>query len=142
MKKSKNTISKNLPVKLLLSVIVLTLLAFYLKTFFTTGAYFEKTFLKKESSSSETQYIGKSKYGKIKITVKELSSSPRRLSVVYELPNNIKREHTVSFKDGNNDNSRLAIENIKDENDTVILTGGFYDKDKRRTLRRSAKSCF
>ena len=130
MKETKNVLSKSLPLKLLISVIVLALLAFYFKIFFTTGRHFRDTFIKKETSSSETQYVGKNKYGNIKITVKELSPYPKTVTVVYELPNNIKKEHTVTFKkDGNNDSSLLAFENIKDETGNIVFAGGYYDKD-------------
>lgn len=143
MKETKNVISKSLPLKLLLSVIVLAFLAFYLKIFFTKGASFEDTFLKKETSSSETQYIGESKYGDIKITVKETSSSPKTVAVIYELPNNIKKEHTVNYKkDGDNNRNRPAIENIKDETGNVVFTGGYYDKDSSVLLDKSESPVF
>jgi len=140
----KNVISKSIPIKILLSVIVLALLAFYLKIFFTTGAYFEDTFLKKETSHSQIQYIGSNKYGDIKITVKELSSSPKSVEVIYELPNNIKKEYTINFKNDSIDNndSLLTIENIKDEAGNLVFTGGYYDKDSQILLDENKNPVF
>lgn len=127
IKRNEARISKPMFLKALLSAIIIASLIFYFKAFFTKGVYFEDTFLKKESVSSETNYIGKDNYGSIQITVKGLPNMNKSTDVIFNLPNNIRRQYTVNFK--SEDNLDEGIENIKDKNGNIIFSGGKYRKD-------------
>lgn len=111
----------------MLITIVIAVLSLYFKAFYTTGVYFDDTFLKKRVVSSENHYIGKSIYGRIQIIVKELSNKQNSVEVIYYLPNNINRQYTVSFK--NTNEWEQDIENIKDKGGNIIFHGGKFRKD-------------
>ncbi len=130
----KEVISKNIFIKVLLSVFLVIVLIFYFKAFFTTGVYYDGTFLKKEVVSSDTHYVGKSASRGIHITVKGRKNKHNSAEVFYRLPNNINKQYTVNFKDAGNWN--LGIENIKDEAGNIVFEGEYrkdssflFDKD-------------
>lgn len=86
---------KDIFLKIVLPAIVIALLIFYFKAFFTEGAYFNNTFLVKSVVGNERRYIGKSKQGDIYITVKGLEDTHENMEVIYRLPGNINRQYTV-----------------------------------------------
>lgn len=132
----KQIFSKKKYIIILLSILLLLILAIYFKTFFTTGAYFEDTFLKKEVISFDNHYIGKSVYGDIHITVKGIENKHKSADVIYRLPNSINKQYTVNFKDASN--WGLGIENIEDENGKIIFDGE-YKKGDRFLFDKSGK---
>ncbi|MEA4961040.1 MAG: hypothetical protein VB114_05185 [Lutispora sp.] len=121
--KIKQMSSKDIFLKILLPIILLIVLIFYFKAFFTIGAYYERTFLVKEVAASDNHYIGKSKYGDIHITVKGLENEGSSAEVIYRLPNNINKQYIVNFK--NAENWGLGIENIEDEDGNIIFEGEY-----------------
>jgi hypothetical protein len=137
----KKLISKTTFLKVLICTFILVILFFYFRTFFTMGVYFDDAFLKKEIVTSETHYKGKSKYGKIEIIVKGLANKQSIVEIEYRLPNNINKKYIVEFEkvsnlgigidnigDGYVRDSRIGIENIKDEQGNIIFPGGVYEK--------------
>lgn len=112
--------------KLLFAVIIL-LLIFYFKVFFQKGAYFDDTFLKKETISSESHYVGKNKYGDIHITVKGIKDVHKNAEVTYRLPNNINKTYIINYKD---EKDWLAgIESIT-SNDIIMVSLGEYKNSR------------
>lgn len=115
----------------LLKGIILAFLAaaliLYFIVFFTRGAEFDDTFLKKEVVSSDAHYTGKNMYGSIHITVKGIKDVHRSAEVEFRLPNNINRRYTVNFKDPKNWDA--GIENIKGEDGSIVFEGE-YRKDR------------
>lgn len=132
----KQIFSKKKYIIILLSILLLLILTIYFKTFFTTGAYFEDTFLKKEVISSDNHYIGKSMYGDIHIIVKGIENKHKSANIIYRLPNNINKQYTVNFKDASN--WGLGIENIKDGHGKKIFEGE-YKKGDRFLFDKSGK---
>ncbi|HPL53956.1 MAG TPA: hypothetical protein PLW11_07420 [Bacillota bacterium] len=104
--------------KVLLIVVLVIILTFYLKAFFTIGVYYDDAFLKKEQVSSERHYIGKNKYGNLHITVKGLTNKSPEAEVIFKLPKDINKQYTVAFKDAGNWDQ--GIKNIKDGGDIVF----------------------
>jgi len=86
---------KDIFLKIVLPAVVIVLLIFYFKAFFTEGAYFNDTFLVKRVVGTERHYIGKNKQGNIYIIVKGLEDSYESMEVIYRLPGNIDRQYTV-----------------------------------------------
>lgn len=130
----RDIISKNVYTKALFAFFCIVLLILYFKAFFTTGVYFDDSFLKKEVLASDSHYIGKSAHGSIHITVKGLKNKHGSAEVIYRLPNNINKRYTVNFK--NAGNWDMGIENIKDEAGNIVFEGEYrkdsnflYDKD-------------
>lgn len=115
----------------LLKGIILAFLAaaliLYFIVFFTRGAEFDDTFLKKEVVSSDAHYMGKNMYGSIHITVKGLKDVHRSAEVIFRLPNDINRRYTVNFQDPKNWDA--GIENIKGEDGSIVFEGE-YRKDR------------
>ncbi|HOO12814.1 MAG TPA: hypothetical protein PK684_07665 [Bacillota bacterium] len=107
---------------LLLAVLALALI-FYFMAFFTRGAEFDDTFLKKEVVSSDAHYMGKNMYGSIHITVKGIKDVHRSAEVEFRLPNNINSRYTVNFKDPKNWDA--GIENIKDGDGNIVFEGEY-----------------
>lgn len=137
----RNLISKITLLKVLICAFIIVILFFYLKTFFTTGVYFHDAFLKKQVLCSEIHYTGTTKYGKAQIIVKGLVNKESIIEVDYILPNNINKNYKVEFENIFNSeidmgdiediyvrDSRVGIENIKDEDGNVIFPGGVYKK--------------
>lgn len=96
--------------------------------FFTVGAYFNDTFLKKEVVSDETHFIGKNKYGNINITVKGkvVENEKSSADVIFMLPNNINKQYKVYFNYYQWDVG--AIE-IKDEKENTLFEGKYRKND-------------
>lgn len=135
----RQMISKSIFLKVLLCIFVIAVMIFYFKAFFTTGVYFNDTFLKKKVVNSDSHYIGESLYGTIHITVKGVKNKDRYADVIYSLPNGIHMQYTVTFKDASNWD--LGIVNIKDEKGNIIFEGfeGEYDKDSPFLYDKSGK---
>ncbi len=115
----------------LLKGIILAFLAaaliLYFIVFFTRGAEFDDTFLKKEVVSSDAHYTGKNMYGSIHIIVKGIKDVHRSAEVIFRLPNDINRRYTVNFQDPKNWDA--GIENIKGEDGSIVFEGE-YRKDR------------
>lgn len=126
IRRIKQIISTNIYLKILFYACVIVVVSFYFKVFFTTGVYFDDTFLKKEVENSESHYIGKSIYGDISIIVKGLKNKQNSAKVIYRLPNDINMQYTVSFE--NTSNRNLSIVSVKDEKGNIIFEGK-YNKD-------------
>lgn len=107
---------------LLLAVLAVALI-FYFIVFFTKGAEFDDTFLKKEVVSADAHYMGRNMYGSIHITVKGLKDVHRSAEVIFRLPNDINRRYTVNFKDPKNWDA--GIENIKDGDGNIVFQGEY-----------------
>jgi len=122
----KQIVSRNLYLKILLYACVIVVMLFYFRDFFTTGIYFDGTFLKKEVEHSDIHYIGKSAYGDIYITVKDLKNEQSSAEVIYRLPNEIAMQYTVIFE--NTSNWESGIVSVKDEKGNIIFEGE-YNKD-------------
>ncbi|MBB6217153.1 hypothetical protein HNQ80_003259 [Anaerosolibacter carboniphilus] len=102
----------------------MAILILYFKTFFTTGVYFDDTFLKKEAEGSDTHYVGKSKHGDFHhITVKKGIDQQSGVDVIYRLPNDLNKKYTVTFRDAVN--LEIGIESIKNEEGNIIFEGEY-----------------
>jgi len=142
IEKIKQLTSRITFLKVLICTAIMVILIFYFKTFFTTGAYFDEAFLKKQVLSSENHYKGKNKYGSIEIIVKGLVNKQSSVAMDYRLPNNINKKFIVNFEDISNldtsvenivdkyvGNPGIGIKNIKDEDGNTVFPGGVYKKD-------------
>ncbi|MFC5466932.1 hypothetical protein [Lederbergia graminis] len=111
--------------KVLLFTLLLILIVFYFKTFFSYGIYFgeDNTFLKKKTLSSETYYSGSNWSGDFKIIIKGEKDAHSRAEVLFELPNNIHRRYTVTFEDASHWD--YGIRNIKDSKGNIIFEGKY-----------------
>jgi len=87
---------------LILIFIGVLLVGLYLKTFYTEGAYFEGVFLRKETKTSASYYIGSHEECDIRIVVDALRNTGDSVSVRYSLPNNIDENYKVDFITANN----------------------------------------
>lgn len=134
--KIKETISTNKILLATLIIILIIMLIFYCKVFFTKGVYFDDVFLKKEVISSDTHYIGKTNAGNIHITVKGVNDKQGDVDVIYSLPNNINEKYTVVFKDSNDLKSRSF--HIKDESGEIVFEGE-YNKNRLFLLDKKGK---
>lgn len=139
--KIKQMISTNIFLKALLCICIVVIAVFYFKTFYTTGIYFEDTFLKKEVVNSDNHYRGESAFGTIHITVKGQKNKQGNVDVIYRLPNDIYKQYTVNFKDAGNWD--LGITSIEDVDGNIIFEGeyrkGSYvliDKDGKPFIER------
>ncbi len=110
--------------KVLFAILIVITLILYLKYFFTTGVFYDDTFLKKQGEYTDIQYIGKTKQGKIQISVKALTDKQNSIDVIFRLPNDINKQYNVSFKDA--DYSGYGNLNIKDENGNTVFRGQYY----------------
>lgn len=126
IRRIKQIISTNTYLKILFYACMIIVILFYFRVFFTTGVYFDDTFLKKEVEHSDNHYIGKSIYGDISITVKGLKNEQSSAKVIYRLPNDINMQYTVTFE--NTSNRNLSIVSVKDEKGHIIFEGK-YNKD-------------
>jgi hypothetical protein len=123
----KQDIERNRLLKGIILASLALALIFYFMAFFTRGAEFDDTFLKKEVMSSDAHYMGKNMYGSIHITVKGIKDVHRSAEVEFRLPNNINSRYTVNFKDPKNWDA--GIENIKDGDGNIVFEGE-YRKDR------------
>ncbi len=124
--KIKQLIGKNKLFRIALIILITALLGLYFLAFFTTGANYEDTFLKKEVVSSETHYVGKSLWGTIHITVKSLDDTRNSFNVTYRLPNDIHKVFTVDFTGNGNLGQGIRI---KDESDNLLFEGEYRKGD-------------
>jgi hypothetical protein len=120
----KKIITDKKSVKILIGCILILGAIFYLKIFFTKGAYFDGVFLKKESIEGEKHYIGKSVNGDIHIIVKELESEKGNIDVIYKFPNDIVKSYSVSFKESSKGHKRIET-TVKNEMGNVIFEGTY-----------------
>lgn len=111
--------------RFLLAILVLIGLFFYLRYFFTTGVFYDDTFLKKQGEYPDVQYIGKVKQGKIQISVKALNEKQNSIDVSFRLPNNINKQYNVSFKDIAGWGLRNII--IKDYDSNLVFEGQYEE---------------
>lgn len=131
-------LKNNTLIKKILLILIILITFLYLKSFFTTGVYFNGTFLKKVVESSETHYVGKDKQGDIHITVigKAYDTMESKAEVIYNLPNNINKRYIVYFN--YIDKWVLGTVEIKDEKGSTIFEGRYnkgsitmYDKNNK-----------
>lgn len=108
----------------------------YFKAFFTTGIFFNGTFLKKETLLNETHYIGKDKQGDIKITVlgKADYNNESEAKVTFSLPNDVVKSYRVYLN--HTDKWAQGSVEIEDEKNNTVFEGRYikgssllYDKD-------------
>lgn len=98
---------------------------FYLKAFFTKGAYFEEVFLKKEVIGDENNYTGKSIDGDIHIIVNKAEEEKGNIKETFKLPNNMIRKYNVKFEgDIYQDRKTQTITNEVGE---VIFEGSYRE---------------
>lgn len=125
--------------KIVVPAIVIVLLIFYFKAFFTEGAYFNDTFLVKSVVGAERHYIGKSRQGGIHITVKGLEDTHESMEVIYRLPGNVNRQYTVML---NHENKWFpSIEKIIDKDGNIIFEGE-YKKGQQYMVDKNGKPLF
>lgn len=123
--KIKQLTQKSKILKIILMAILIAIIIFYLKIFFTKGVYLNGTFLKKQSISDETHYIGKNKYGDIQVIVKGKGDAAEktRAEVTFMLPKDINKYYTVNFNSG--DEWSIGEVEIKDENENTLFEGRY-----------------
>jgi len=111
-------------IRRIIYVLLAVIIFLYLKLFFSTGVYYNDSFLNKVNLSNETQYIGKSRQGDIQITVKGQANVKKESSaeVIFNLPNNIYEHYTVNLSD--EEEYFLGNVEIK-KNDDVIFNGKY-----------------
>lgn len=114
-------LTENRKSRTILLVILIVLVIFYFKVFFTRGAFFNDIFLKKETGVNETYYTGKTNHGDIKITVKREETTYDKSEVIYSFPNNNTKHFIVNYK--NEYNWDDYIENITDEKGNILFEG-------------------
>lgn len=119
----KEAITKNMLIKAAVAAVAVVALILYFRIFFTKGLFYDGTFLKKEITSTETNYKGRGPYGYINITVKGIKDKDPSAEVIYRLPNSINSQYTVAFRDRSN--WAAGIENIKDEKGSVVFEGEY-----------------
>jgi len=130
---------KDIFLKIVVPAIVIVLLIFYFKAFFTEGAYFNDTFLVKSVVGAERHYIGKSRQGGIHITVKGLEDTHESMEVIYRLPGNVNRQYTVML---NHENKWFpSIEKIIDKDGNIIFEGE-YRKGQHYLVDKYGKPLF
>jgi len=130
---------KNIFLKIVLPAILVIILIFYFRAFFTKGVYFNNTFLVKSVVGAERHYMGKSKHGGIHITVKGLEDTHDSIEVVYRLPGNVNRQYTVML---NHENKWYpSIENIIDKDGNIIFEGE-YKKGQQYMVDKNGKPLF
>ncbi|MCR2822860.1 hypothetical protein [Lederbergia panacisoli] len=124
LKKIKKIVSESMFLKILLSILIIGIAVFYFKTFFTYGVYFgtENIFLKKKELTSETHYIGSTWNDDYQIVIKGVKNTQSSVEVVFELPNDIHRQYTVTFKDAIHWDKGI---HIKDTNGNIIFKGEY-----------------
>lgn len=122
--KIKQLISKSKLFRIALMILIIALFGLYFLAFFTTGAKYDDTFLKKEVVASDTHYVGRNIWGTIHITVKSLDETQRNFNVIYRLPNNINKAFTVNFTEADNNLDRGVI--IKDESGSLLFEGEYH----------------
>ncbi len=125
-------------------VLVLILAAaaiLYFNAFFTTGIFFNGTFLKKETLLNETHYIGKDKQGDIKITVvgKADYIEESEAEVIFSLPNDVAKSYRV-YLNRIGKWAQGSVE-IEDEKNNIVFEGRnikgsllLYDKDNNPVI--------
>lgn len=123
--KIKQLIAKSQVFKVVLIILIIILMVLYFFAFFTKGANYDDTFLRKEIVNSDNHYIGRNKWGNIHITVKGFEGRDNNFEVIFRLPNNINKAFTVNFTD--DDNFRHGV-SIKNESDKLLFEG-YYRKD-------------
>jgi hypothetical protein len=125
--------------KIIKAIIIITvILAFiqYFRLFFTTGIYYDDTFLKRESSTTEIIYLGKCTFGEIRITVQGIKNQDSSAKVIFQLPNNINTFYTVEFKVARVWDS--GIQSIKDSDGKIVFEGEF-NKESSVLIRKNGE---
>ncbi|WP_078553536.1 hypothetical protein [Bacillus alkalicellulosilyticus] len=112
-------------VKLGIILLLILITIFYVRAFFTTGMYYDQSFLQKNTNGSASQYIGKNDYGEFYISVFEQENN--NTVVTYQLPNNISETFTVSFREP--EYGDVGIESITDSQGTQLFDGE-YSKEQ------------
>lgn len=122
--------------RIVLALILAAAAILYFKAFFTTGIFYNGTFLKKEILLNETHYTGKDKQGDIKITVlgKADYDKESEAKVTFSLPNNVVKSYRVYLN--RIDKWAQGSVKIEDEKNNTIFEGRYikgslllYDKD-------------
>ncbi|WP_432403877.1 hypothetical protein [Wukongibacter sp. M2B1] len=122
IERAKETIHNNKRVIVIVLISILMIgIFFYLKAFFTKGAYFEGVFLEKEVIGEETNYIGRTIDGDIQIIVNKLEEEKGKIEAIFKLPNNITRKFNISFED----NAYKKTQTITNELGDVIFEGSY-----------------
>lgn len=127
--------------KIVFVLILVAAAILYFKAFFTTGIFFNGTFLKKETLLNETHFIGKDKQGDIKITVvgKADYIEESEAEVIFSLPNDVVKSYMVYFN--RTDKWAQGSVEIKDEKNNTVFEGRYikgssllYDKDNNPVI--------
>jgi len=127
--------------RIVLALILAAAAILYFKAFFTTGIFFNGTFLKKEILLKETHYTGKDKQGDIKITVlgKADYNEESEAKVMFSLPNNVVKSYRVYLN--RIDRWAQGSVEIEDENNNKVFEGKYikgssilYDKENNPVI--------
>lgn len=125
-------------IQVIIGLLLIVLLIFYFRIFFTKGLYYDNIFLKKNIlSSGECYYSGWSTYGDIHITVKELKEQNSSREVIYSLPNNIHEEYTVEFSKSS---AGFSDSGVIIKKDGKITFEGEYIKDSMFLINTNGDS--
>jgi hypothetical protein len=125
-------------IQAIIGLLIIILLIFYFKIFFTKGTYYDNIFLKKNTvSAGECYYSGRSAYGNIHIAVAKLKEQDNSIEVIYSLPNNIQKEYTVEFNKSSTGFSDSSV--IIKENGKIAFTGE-YRKDSMFLFNTNGES--
>lgn len=123
MDRIKQIFLKRAYLKIILIFFIIGVWAIYFRTFFSSGAYMDGVFLKKNIIGTENHYIGKSTDGNLHVIVKGQKNKDGSVEMSYRLPNNINRQYIVNFKDDSNWD--LGIKNIQDKEGIIIFEGKY-----------------
>lgn len=93
----RRAIAGSLGLKLMLAGLGVVLIVLYIRLVQVPGIRFDGVFLTKTGDASEAHYRGWSLEGKFHITVKGEKDKDSAATVLYELPNRIKRSYTIAF---------------------------------------------
>lgn len=126
----------------LIMFILIILLIIYVKIFFTTGLYFNETFLKKTVANDVIYYHGSNKQGDISITIKGDVHHDSIAEISYNLSYNNHEEYIVGYIDASSWNA--GVNSITNKNGDVLFEGtylwnrlDFYDKNGNYLLEEN-----
>lgn len=121
----RRAVSGSLRLKLLLIGLGILLVVLYIRLVQVPGIRFDSVFLAKTGDASEVHYRGWSLEGKFHITVKGEKNKDSAATVLYELPNRIKRSYTIDFNRAQNwENSDITLTNDAG----YVIFMGKYDR--------------
>lgn len=98
----------------------------YLSYFFTTGAVYDGTFLKKEGEYPHVEYVGKSGDGHMHILINALDDEGNNVEIEFRLPNKINIKYFIEFKDRFDEIYKFV--KIQDQSRNTVFEG-LYDEN-------------